>query len=132
MKKNLLMLGIVLIISVISVIIVIWGYYDLTSSIYIPGRDTIKEWNDGACEIVGTSSLNELKFLNQCISSPDNFVKAYRKVDHHIFFIMARGKIVVDLEAATYEIYENAESICRKYSAIFDDQNSFVWLSEDE
>ncbi len=132
MKKNLRMLGIVLI--VVSVI-TIWGYYELkkdSSPIYIPGRDTIEEWNDGVCEIIGTSSRNELRFLNQTISSPDDFVKAYKKVDHQIFFIMTKGKIVIDLEAATYEIYENAESVDRKHSAVFNDPNTFVWLSADK
>lgn len=132
MKKNLRMVGIVLI---VVIAIIIWGYYDLNkdpSPIYIPGRDTIKEWNDGVCEIVGTSSRNELRFLNQCISSPDNFVKAYRKVDHQIFFIMTRGRIVVDLETETYEIYENVESVYGKHGTVFEDQDSFVWLSEDE
>jgi len=132
MKKNMRMVGIIL--SII-IIIAIWMCYDLNKDpypIYIPGRDTIKEWNDGVCEIIGTSSLNELRFLNQTISSPDNFVKAYRKVDHQIFFIMARGKVVVDLETTTYETYEKAESVNREYKTIFDDQNSFVWLSENE
>lgn len=132
MKKNLQTIGIVLII--LSVIIV-WGCYDLNkdpSPVYIPGRDTIKEWNDGMCELVGTPSVNEVRFLNQRISRSDNFAIAYKKVDHQIFFIMTRGEIVVNLETATYEIDESADSVCLKHSAIFDDRDSFVWLSEDE
>ena len=132
MKKNLQMVGVIL--SII-IILAIWICYDLSQDpnpLYIPGRDTIKQWNDGVCEIVGTSDMNELSFLKQTISSYDNFVKAYRKVDHQIFFIMTRGKIVVDLETKTYEIYEEAESVNREYKTIFDDQNSFVWLSENE
>ncbi|MBR2223087.1 MAG: hypothetical protein IJ973_02070 [Christensenellaceae bacterium] len=132
MKKNLRIAGIAF---VIVSAIIIWGYYDLKkdpSPLYIPGRDTIEEWNDGVCEIIGTSSHNELRFHNQCISRSDNFVKAYRKVDHQIYFIMTRGKIVVDLETATYKIYEDVESVYEKHNIVFNDQDSFIWLSGDE
>ncbi len=132
MKKSLQVIGVVLI---VICAIIIWGYCDLKkdpSPIYIPGRDTIKEWNDGECEIVGSSSLNELKFLKQVISRSDSSVAAYRKIDHQIFFIMTKGRIVVDLEAGTYARYENADSISDEYKAVFEDQSSFVWLSEGE
>lgn len=81
------------------------------------------------CELVGTPSVNEVRFLNQPISSSDNFAIAYKKVEHQIFFIMTRGEIAVDLEAATYEIDERADSVRSAYSAIFNDRDSFVWLS---
>jgi len=131
MKKNLLVLGIAL---VVASVIITWVCYDLKkdpSPIYIPGRDTIEEWDDGVCEIIGTPILNELRFLNQTITSRDNSVKAYKKVDHEIFFIMTNGKIVINLEAATYYIYENSEPVDRNHSTVFDDYNSFVWLSAD-
>ena len=132
MKKNLRILGIVF---VIVSAIIIWGYYDLKkdpSPIYIRGRDTIKEWNDGECEIIGDASLNLLMFHKQEISRYDNFVKAYKKVDHQIFFIMTQGKIVVDLESDTYKIYDDAESLYSEHHIVFNDQDSFVWLSGDE
>lgn len=43
-----------------------------------------------------------------------------------------RIRIVVDLEAAAYETYENAESVDGKYRAVFDDCESFTWLPTDE
>ena len=45
---------------------------------------------------------------------------------------MTRGKIVVDLETATYKIYEDAESVYEKHNIVFNDQDSFIWLSGDE
>ena len=132
MKKNLRILGIVF---VIVSAIIIWGYYDLKkdpSPLYIPGRDTIKQWNDGECEIIGDASLNLLRFHKQDISRYDNFVKAYKRVDHQIFFIMTQGKIVVDLETDTYKIYDDAESLYSEHHIVFNDQDSFVWLSGDE
>ena len=133
MKRNLRRPVIVLIIIAAA----IWIYCDVTgdpSPLYIPGRDTLKEWNDGECEIVGrTSSGNILKFLREDISRIDSFVNAYKQVDQQIFFIMTKGdRIVVDLEAAAYETYENAESVDGKYRAVFDDCESFTWLPTDE
>ena len=133
MKRNLRGLVIVLIIIAVA----IWIYCDVTgdpSPLYIPGRDTLKEWNDGECEIVGrTSNGNNLKFLREDISRIDSCVNAERQIDQQIFFIMTKGdRIVVDLEAATYETYEDAESVDSKYSAVFDDYESFTWLPADE
>lgn len=132
MKKALRTLGIVLL---IVIAIAVWMYFDLknaTFPIYIPGRDTLKEWNDGECEIVGDSHLNELRFLNQGISEIGSIVKAYKKVDNLIYFIMTEGEIVVDLDAKTYETYEPGESIDEKYRVEFDEPDSFVWLSTND
>lgn len=132
MNKNLrTMVSVLIILGTI----IIWGYCDYKkdpSPLYIPGRDTIKEWNDGMCELVGTPSVNEVRFLNQSISSSDNFAIAYKKIGHQVFFIMTRGEIVVDLETSTFENDESADTVRSAYSAIFNDRDSFVWLSEDE
>ena len=138
MRKSLRILIIVMVVLVVLLVsaIAIRMYCDLhghTSPIYTPGRDTLKYWNDGECEIVGRSSRgNVLRFNGEDISPLTSFIKAYRQIDQQLFFIMTEGRIVVDLEAGTYEIYEEGESVDSKYSAAFDDYNAFTWLPADE
>lgn len=131
MKKKIWSVGIVI---CIVIIIMIWGYYDLkkdTTPLYIPGRDTIEEWDEGKCEIVGSDVRNELRFNNQTISSHNNYVMAYREVGSTVFFLMTNGKIVVNLESDTYDVYENTEMVKKEYADTFLHLDSFTWLSDN-
>lgn len=131
MKKKIWGIGIAL---CIVIVIVIWGYYDLKkdpSPLYIPGRDTIEEWNEGKCEIVGSDVRNELRFNNQTISSHDNYVMAYKVVGDTVLFLMTNGKVVVNLKSDTYNVYENTEIVKTEYADVFLHPDSFTWISDN-
>lgn len=130
MQKRIRIIGITII---VIILIVIWGYYDLKkdpSRLYIPGRDTLLHWDNGKCEIIGSVNNNTLILNKENITSNDNYITAYKMVDDEIFFFARKGKIVVDLKAGAYVIYEDSETIDIKHMRVFADSNSFILLSE--
>jgi len=129
MKRKIRIVSLLLI---LMIIIVGWAYYDLqkdSETLYIPGRDTLKYWNEGVCDIIGEAGNNSLRVNKQCITSYDDFVAAYKLVGDEVFFITEKEKFVINLETAAYVTYHDGDFMDTQYAAEFSDENSFVWLS---
>ena len=134
MKKILWILGAVIMIAcLIAFTAAIFNEEETDSTpFYWPGRDTYEWWSGGVCQIVGeTRYRNNLIFQNEEIGNLRS-VYAYKEVGKQLFFIMAKGKIVVDLDKLTYERYSEEDVLPEEYQAIFDNPDSFKWMPEKE
>ena len=98
-------------------------------STYIPGRDTVRYWNVGDCEIGRTASFYILRVNGETLDRAEDCVMAYKEIGSDVYFLTESGtKIVVDLENNTYVKYANDET----YAEGFSDPSSFTWLEPFE
>ena len=116
----------VLLFCTIHVLKTEWGTF------YMPGRDTVKYWGDGKCEIVGLGGSDDvvyyLDFNNVTIAGFDNEVVGYRQIDQVIFILTKNGGIVVNLDTDEYVIYDSSEIIDSEYHEFFANEDEFVFL----
>lgn len=108
-----------------------WVYYDFKyNPTYIPGRDTVAYWNEGACEIGRTSKYYTIRLNKQTISNYNNEVIAYREIGSEVYFITTKGGIVVDLATNTYTEYDGTEPIDTNHIQGFVETDAYTYLEK--
>lgn len=131
MKKKWLLARYILIAAIIGCAMFLYVNYQVHKDepFYLPGRDTVKYWDDGQCQLARGGDLWSLHFHKETL---DNEIIAYRQIERQLFFRTWRGRaIVIDLNVDEYDIYESLEDVDSVHKDVFADPGAFTFFREE-